>query len=64
VAIGDGLHTDIAGANRAGIDSIFVAGGLHAAELVQGDVPDAERIEAACTAAGVRASAAMAELRW
>ncbi len=64
VAIGDGLHTDIAGANAAGIDSIFVAGGLHAAELAAGDAPDPARIQAACAAAGVRANAAMAELRW
>ena len=64
IALGDGLHTDIAGANRAGIDSVFIAGGIHAAELAAEDAPLAERIAAACAAAGVHASAAMRELRW
>ena len=31
--IGDGLHTDIAGAAAAGIKSALLVGGLHAAEL-------------------------------
>src|SRR5579864_7510172 len=30
LAIGDSLRTDIAGATGAGIDSVFVAGGIHA----------------------------------
>ena len=64
IALGDGLHTDIAGANRAGIDCVFVTGGLHAAELAAHDAPAATSIEAALAAAGVRASAAMAELQW
>lgn len=29
VAVGDGLHTDIKGANTMGIDSVFVQGGIH-----------------------------------
>lgn len=32
-AIGDSLRTDVAGASAAGIDSIFVAGGIHGEEL-------------------------------
>jgi HAD superfamily hydrolase (TIGR01459 family) len=34
VAAGDSLRTDIAGANAAGVDGIFVMGGLHANELI------------------------------
>ena len=64
LAVGDGLPTDIAGANAAGIDVVFIAGGLHAAELAGEQSPDPARIEAACAAAGVRADAAMAALRW
>ena len=64
VALGDGLHTDIAGANGAGIDSVFIAGGLHAAELAAGGTPECAGVEAACAAAGVHANAAMATLRW
>lgn len=33
VCIGDGFHTDITGAARAGFDSVFVSGGIHADEL-------------------------------
>ncbi|MGE3245480.1 MAG: TIGR01459 family HAD-type hydrolase [Beijerinckiaceae bacterium] len=33
LAIGDGMRTDIAGAARRGIDSIFVTSGIHRAEL-------------------------------
>jgi HAD superfamily hydrolase (TIGR01459 family) len=29
LAIGDGLETDIAGANRAGLDALFIADGIH-----------------------------------
>ncbi|NIA72460.1 TIGR01459 family HAD-type hydrolase [Pelagibius litoralis] len=32
-AIGDSLRTDVAGAAAAGIDSIFIAGGIHGEEL-------------------------------
>jgi HAD superfamily hydrolase (TIGR01459 family) len=31
--VGDSLHHDVAGANASGVDSIFVAGGVHSAEL-------------------------------
>ncbi len=33
LAIGDSLEHDIAGAAAAGIDSLFIAGGIHATEL-------------------------------
>ena len=33
LAVGDGADTDIKGANRAGIDALFVAQGIHAAHL-------------------------------
>jgi HAD superfamily hydrolase (TIGR01459 family) len=33
LAVGDSLRTDIAGAARAGIDSLLIAGGIHAEEL-------------------------------
>lgn len=33
VAVGDSLHHDIAGALAAGINSVFVCGGVHAVEL-------------------------------
>jgi HAD superfamily hydrolase (TIGR01459 family) len=46
IVFGDSLHTDISGAARAGLDAIFVASGIHAAELgvASGGAPDAGRI--------------------
>jgi HAD superfamily hydrolase (TIGR01459 family) len=52
LAIGDSLRTDIAGAAAAGIDSLLVAGGIHAQEFgISGDEgPDLDRIAAALRA--------------
>jgi ribonucleotide monophosphatase NagD (HAD superfamily) len=36
LAIGDSLHTDIAGAANAGIDSLWIQGGIHW-DATQGD---------------------------
>lgn len=36
LAIGDSLEHDIAGATAAGVDSLFVVGGIHAQELELG----------------------------
>jgi HAD superfamily hydrolase (TIGR01459 family) len=46
MAIGDSLRTDIAGAARAGIDSLFITGGIHAAELSTKGVVDRDRVAA------------------
>ena len=48
LAVGDSARTDIAGAAGAGIDSLLIAGGIHAEEFgTAGDrAPDLERIEA------------------
>ncbi|WP_377508360.1 TIGR01459 family HAD-type hydrolase [Octadecabacter sp. R77987] len=40
IAIGDGIHTDIAGAMGEDIDSLFITGGLAAAETQTTDQPD------------------------
>lgn len=44
--IGDGILTDVRGANMAGLDALFIAGGVHAQELgiSRGQQPDAERV--------------------
>ena len=49
LAVGDSLRTDIAGAGAAGLDSILIAGGIHAREfgMVDGQTPDPARIAAA-----------------
>lgn len=46
--IGDSLATDMKGANHAGLDALFVAGGVHAKELGvnRGQQPDMDRTAA------------------
>ncbi len=53
-AIGDSLRTDVAGAAAAGIDSIFVAGGIHGHEL---GVNHSGSIDPASCAAFIEAAA-------
>ena len=47
LAIGDSLRTDIAGAAAAGIDSLLIVGGVHAAEFAADGGLDRARIAAA-----------------
>jgi HAD superfamily hydrolase (TIGR01459 family) len=49
LAVGDSLRTDIAGAAEAGLDSILIAGGIHAEEfgMIGGQTPDLARVETA-----------------
>jgi HAD superfamily hydrolase (TIGR01459 family) len=62
---GDGLKTDVLGANRAGIPVFLVTGGIHAAEFgATAEEPDLDRIGAALTAQGLSARAAAPRLRW
>ncbi|MBF0560939.1 MAG: TIGR01459 family HAD-type hydrolase [Alphaproteobacteria bacterium] len=65
LAIGDGMETDIAGGAAAGIDTVLVAGGLHADELgasVPGAMPDAGRVTALCDRFRLRPIAAIPAL--
>jgi HAD superfamily hydrolase (TIGR01459 family) len=60
LVIGDGIDTDILGAQRAGLDALFIGGGIHGAEL-------RERPEALANLlkkSGVTARAAMPALMW
>ena len=65
-AIGDSLRTDIAGANSAGIDAVFVTGGIHRQECVipNSDVPDVERIIQLSGCVGSRPNYVMSLLVW
>ena len=64
--VGDGIHTDIAGAAAAAIDAYLVCGGLHALALgiIPGDDPDAAALEAFLTEHGQAPRFAGARLRW
>ena len=61
LAIGDGADTDIKGANRMGIDALFVAQGIHAAHL--GNLT-AERLAQLFMVPEAHPKAAMAALVW
>jgi HAD superfamily hydrolase (TIGR01459 family) len=61
LAVGDGMATDLKGANDMGFDALFVAHGIHAAEL--GEMTG-ETLTQLFEKSGVRARAAMRELVW
>jgi len=61
LAIGDGMGTDLKGANAAGIDALFIADGIHG-EDVRELTP--EHMVALFAKAGVHARAAMRTLVW
>jgi ribonucleotide monophosphatase NagD (HAD superfamily) len=66
LCVGDGLQTDILGAHKAGLDALWVTGGLPAHDwgLQPHDMPDAHLIDEACHRAGLRPVAAVPLLRW
>ena len=64
LAIGDSLRTDIAGATGAGIASLLIAGGIHAAEFGNGDGIDLDRIGAAVEKSGTNPIGVMARFVW
>ena len=64
--VGDGIHTDIAGAGAAGLDAVLVCGGIHAAALgiMPGDVPAVTALEKFLTEHRQAPRYAAARLRW
>ncbi|WP_270936694.1 TIGR01459 family HAD-type hydrolase [Falsiroseomonas oryzae] len=62
VAIGDSPHTDLAGAQGAGIDAVWALTGL--AAHAHGAAPDPARLAQVAAAEGVRSIAALSGLRW
>jgi HAD superfamily hydrolase (TIGR01459 family) len=61
LAVGDGLLTDIRGANGAGLEALFIADGVHGEETRP---YTAEHIEALFARFGARASAVTRALKW
>lgn len=61
LAVGDGLFTDIAGANRAGLDALFIADGVHGEEV---EPYGADHLARLFAKAGVTALAASRKLVW
>jgi HAD superfamily hydrolase (TIGR01459 family) len=62
LCIGDGVITDIAGANAQGLDSLFIAAGIHGEALWSNGKLDPTKVDAALAAENARATYAMAAL--
>ena len=63
LAIGDGPGTDLLGANRQGLDALFIASGIHGASLLDGHEVAVPRAEQVLANAGVTATYVMPRLR-
>ncbi len=65
LCIGDGLPTDVMGANGAGLDCLFIAGGIHGALLADGRGGlDEARVDTFLAEEGAHAAFAMLDLVW
>lgn len=66
LALGDGLHTDIAGAARVGIESAFVTGGLHKLELELNwrGKPSGKALEALLDTVGAKPDHVLRRFAW
>lgn len=66
LAIGDSLYHDIGGANRAGIDSLLIAGGIHGKDLglSDGGPVDPDKLRIVCEREGQTPSYVMPRFCW
>jgi HAD superfamily hydrolase (TIGR01459 family) len=64
LAIGDSIRTDLTGANRFGIDCLFVTAGIHAEELGGRETPDAALLLKIFADAEPHPKAVMRRLVW
>jgi ribonucleotide monophosphatase NagD (HAD superfamily) len=65
LCIGDGLSTDVLGANRQGLDVLFIAGGVHAADVTgPGGGLSGDALAAAFDRHESNAAFALASLAW
>ncbi|MEZ5996766.1 MAG: TIGR01459 family HAD-type hydrolase [Hyphomonadaceae bacterium] len=62
LCIGDGIPTDIAGANAQGLDSLFIASGMHGEALRKDGALDLNKARAALNSASAKATYVMLEL--
>jgi HAD superfamily hydrolase (TIGR01459 family) len=63
LCIGDGVATDVAGANGQAVDALFIASGMHGEALWTDGELDASKVDAALSEEGARAAYVMAALR-
>lgn len=62
LCIGDGIGTDLKGANAQGLDAVFIASGMHGESLKTQDLLDVAKVEAALAADGAHARYVMPDL--
>jgi len=63
LCIGDGVGTDVRGANDQGLDCLFIASGMHGEALMTGGALDEAKARAALAEEGVQAQFVMDALR-
>jgi HAD superfamily hydrolase (TIGR01459 family) len=64
LAIGDSIRTDVTGAEKQGIDCLFITGGIHAEELGHRENPDLPTLQRLFADAGVHPRAVTTRLIW
>jgi HAD superfamily hydrolase (TIGR01459 family) len=65
LCIGDGVGTDVRGANNQGLDCLFVAGGIHVEELLnEAGAIDPAHLEVFLSREGAHAAYAVAKFGW
>lgn len=64
LVIGDSVRTDLTGAHLAGLDALFVAGGIHRHEVMTNGAVDPDKLAALFPPGTPPALAAMSELAW
>jgi len=64
LCVGDALRTDVAGGAAIGAATLFIAGGIHHAELLVEKQMDVARLEELCRKAGVTPNYTIAHLGW
>jgi len=64
LCVGDGLPTDIRGANARGLDVLFVANGIHGAETVGPDGLHVAVVQDLLRQEGLQATWVMADMAW
>jgi HAD superfamily hydrolase (TIGR01459 family) len=64
LCVGDGIVTDVKGANAQGLDLLFVAAGIHGEHAVGEEGLDTAALEALLAEEGAAARWAIADLKW
>ncbi len=64
LAIGDGIATDVAGAQRFGLDVVYISAGIHADEFGPANAPDHAKVSAFLASHDARPVGYMPHLGW